>query len=269
MQLYEALTEANQSLTVPRKRPHLELVDLAQNLPTGQYARIMALARARGGRRGMTRYRGRRRTYRKKKSFAARVKKIAFTVAEKKYKDIVMADAAQLTGGTATLLNGLQQGTSDSTRIGHRVTVVQIDVSLFCYGVAGASAPGQGDNMICMVIQDRDNKRASSFSITDMFTAANVIQAQRVASSMSRFRQISLHGAAVSPTSAAGVAATTVTPPVPIRFSKRVNIPVEYLGNVGDSTDIQKNALWLYCATQVSGSSFRMAGTIRVWYRDA
>lgn len=95
---------------------------------------------------------------------------------EKKFRDVNQVISADDTG-SFTLLNGMAQGTSQSTRIGNKISMTSILLRLAAFnGEAGASAP----IIRYLIVYDKQTNAATP-AITDVLTAATVLAPMNLA----------------------------------------------------------------------------------------
>lgn len=210
----------------------------------------------------------------KKARLAPRVKRVVYSMAERKYFDTEMTGVSvdALSGGNWTLLNGIVQGTTNSTRIGAKIRITSIHYNVTCSFTASTSA--LGELFRCFLIVDKQTFGGSSTatpgsgtpSTTQVFTNTNPPNMLRNPLTMQRFRVIELMRE--NPTLVAtgiGGGYFNSTGKIPMK-----GLEVQYFTNTTDAASIMKNAVWLLCVstTGTSGSS-KMSAGIRVFYTDA
>lgn len=205
----------------------------------------------------------------KRSSLKQYVKRVAFSIAERKYIDTAISVTVGTTP-TVTVLNALAQGTSDSTRIGGKIAIHSIEAHLVVVSAAGTAQPATGDLCFTGLILDKDCKGAAP-AVTAMYSGNFPPSAVRVAATMKRFKLLRSH---TCPTMLMGTAPGTgspANPPQGITMLKAFGPPlkVPYGGNAGTVADINQNGLFFICSTYLQASTCSMYGTIRVWYSDA
>nr|DAV49970.1 MAG TPA: capsid protein [Cressdnaviricota sp.] len=185
---------------------------------------------------------------------------------ELNFVDAAIAGAVDTTG-TITLLNGMPQGTTASTRIGRRIGMKSIEIKLAAFpeattlGVVGRWA---------IVLDKQPN--ATGCAITDVWDAA-VPYTLRNISNKQRFwvlidsGQFKIIGNVTTAGQSTDCSVQTYD-----RY-KRINIPVQYnAGVAGTVGDIQTNALYFFCwGDQVAAGTVAasIVGRIRVRYDDS
>jgi hypothetical protein len=155
---------------------------------------------------------------------------------EKKYMDTVYTTQA-ITGGASNiyLLNGNVQGTSQTTRVGNRATIKNIELNFnFTNTVAS--------NIKCMLVIDKE-PQATAFSISALLNAigGNYLPwSLRNSVNSQRFVTIKNIELVLNP----NVSATAVLKK--IKKYIKCNLPVQYNGgNAGTVADITANALYM------------------------
>lgn len=162
--------------------------------------------------------------------------------------------------GSISLLNGMAQGTTASTRIGRRILMKSVECRFSVY------ASNQADTYRVALLYDKQANAAAP-AFTDIYDVANP-QSLRNISNKARFMVV--HDFGLNFVAGDGSAAA-----YPIgaaferthEFYKKFSIPVQYNnGTAGTVGDIQTNAFYLV-AISTSGHC-AMSGYVRVRYSD-
>lgn len=160
------------------------------------------------------------------------------------------------------LVNGLQQGTTASTRIGRRVTVKSVELKIRV--TAGAS--GTASTVRYALVIDRQANAASP-AFTDIYDAA-LPESLRNISNKARFQVVWDSGLINLIGTSAG---TTEAARRSIEFYKKIGVPVQYnAGTAGTIGDIQTNAMYFVSIGDVASGATAptMVGQCRLRYAD-
>jgi len=187
---------------------------------------------------------------------------------ELNFRDATLDGLSFSTTPVLTLLNGLAQGTTASTRIGRRVTVKSVEWKL---NVATSSSTAWSAQRYMIVLDKQANAAAPAF--TDIYDVAQPTTLRNISNSP-RFQVLfdskqwilagtSSFGGSVQLDSVASVHEGYM----------RCNIPVQYnVGTAGTVGDIQTNALYFVMignATTAITDTNVYTGTVRIRYEDA
>ncbi len=176
-------------------------------------------------------------------------------------KSIVVAGApAANTGGSLTLLNIPLKGTTESARVGNRITIKRLTLRGFC-----AATPSTGVDQIHRLLLVKDNAtEGSTPALLDVLSAATVYSFPN-SDNVWRFQILWDRTFDLNASAEAGT----------IR-SFSVSLPLNYLeffnsGSAGTVADIQAGALWfIVVGTSTAGAT---AGSVSfntlVEYEDA
>lgn len=170
------------------------------------------------------------------------------------------------TTGSVTLLNGMAQGTTASTRIGRRIQMKSIEFKLF---VQADSTALTNVTRYAIVLDKQSNGAAPAF--TDIYDAA-APTALRNISNKARFWVLYDSGLQVCIGNSATAAQGTDNTIRPLELYKRINIPVQYnAGSAGTVGDIQTNGLFFVAIGNIAAGTAdaTVAGYIRVRYDDS
>lgn len=160
------------------------------------------------------------------------------------------------------LLNGLQQGTTASTRIGRRVTIKSIELK----GRVTAGASGTASTVRYAIVLDRQ-ANAVTPAFTDIYDAA-LPESLRNISNKARFQVVWDSGLINLVGTSAG---TTDAARRSFEFYKKVGFPVQYnAGTAGTIGDIQTNALYFVSVGDVASGATAptLVGQARLRYSD-
>lgn len=174
---------------------------------------------------------------------------------ERKAKDFVVADAAVSSSGTITLINGMVKGDTISTREARK-----INQYLFYYKAFAAVNQTTAEDTIVrlMIFVDTQHNGGSDPAVTDVLRAATPIS---LLNFDNRFRFKVLSDKLVT---------LSVAGPNILKWKKYIKIPKSCQnviyddGNVGDATDIIKNALYMLVVSDATNEpELRVDGRLR------
>jgi len=195
-------------------------------------------------------------------SYRARV--AAAAPQELNFKDTTLSLSFD-SSGSLTLLNGLTQGTTSSTRIGRRVTVKSIEWRFNC---STSTLTNWTSNRFMIVVDTQANAATPAF--TDIYDSLSPSTLRNV-SNMPRFKVLYDSDEFIM----IGNLSTSPGNDLIARAFKgylRVNIPVQYnVGTAGTIADIQTNAIYFVAVGNSSASTTNtdvFNSQVRVRYTD-
>lgn len=165
-----------------------------------------------------------------------------------------------------TLLNGMAQGTTASTRIGRRIQMKSIEMKL---RVVADSTTLFTSVRFALVLDKQANAAAPAF--TDIYDTADPCSLRNI-SNKARFWVLWDSGVMPIIGNIATAGQQTDSSMKIIEAYKRINIPVQYnAGTAGTVGDIQTNALYFVGvgATASGTADAQITGSIRVRYDDS
>ena len=170
------------------------------------------------------------------------------------------------TTASITLLNGLAQGTTASTRIGRRIQMKSVEARMFVFSdtlTLGCVT------RFALVLDKQANAAAPAF--TDIYDSASSIALRNI-SNKARFWVLWDSGLLPIIGNVTTAGQGTDSSYKVMEFYKRINIPVQYnAGTAGTVGDIQTNALYFVAIgdTASGTADARLFGNIRVRYDDS
>jgi len=185
---------------------------------------------------------------------------------ELNFVDTVLSSAAVSTTPVISLLNGMAQGTTASTRIGRRIAMKSIE---FKFRVLSDTTTTATVTRFAIVLDKQANAAAPAF--TDIYDSADP-GALRNISNKARFWVLWDSGLSPLIGNTATAGQQTDSSLKVFENYKRINIPVQYnAGTAGTVGDIQTNALYFVSiGSTVSGTSDAiLSGNFRVRYDDS
>lgn len=206
------------------------------------------------------RMRGRGRKYKKifpkiSNNVKRYVKTVVKNTGERKYIDYSVNGALPATHNYM-LLNGLQQGTTPSQRVGRKVQMKSVELS----GYVTESSSNQGWFYMALIYDiDADG---SAFTYQDVYTTAPTSGDIRNLNNSDRFKVIKRWKVYLNANS------NERSKNAPIDFYKKIDLPVEFNGgNAGTVADIQTGSLYLYYTSDDRATTSLILQT-RVRYTD-
>lgn len=186
------------------------------------------------------------------------------TQRELNFVDTQLTNVGFDTTGSVTLLNGMVQGTTASTRIGRKITMTQIICNLRAVSNTNTLF---NDFRMALVLDTQANGAAPA--ITDIYDVINSTSMRNI-SNGTRFRILKTwEDCNVGNQTTAGQQTDNTC--MAFKYFQRCNITVTYnANNAGTVGDIQTNALYIITmGNQVSGTSNSLLyGTVRIRYTD-
>lgn len=182
---------------------------------------------------------------------------------ELNFVDTALALANVSTTATLTLLNGLAQGTTASTRIGRRIQMKSIEMK----GFANAQSTSDFQTVRFAIVLDKQANAAAP-AFTDIYDAATPYALRNI-SNKARFWVLWDSGLKDISGNNSFMCDTSVES---LEIYKRINIPVQYnAGTAGTVGDIQTNALYFVAiGSKATGTTSAMfTGNIRIRYDDS
>ena len=160
---------------------------------------------------------------------------------EKKFHDIALDDAAIFTTGTVTDSHiKIAQGTTESTRIGRKLTIRKINWR-YDLRLNNSSEPSHGDVARVILYIDHQCNGATA-AVTDVLASADY-QAYRNLANITRFTILLDKSYPMNFTAGAydGTNDQYTTMTQSYTFQKQCNIPVEFSSTTGAITEIRSN----------------------------
>lgn len=184
---------------------------------------------------------------------------------ELNFVDTSIANSNVSTTAQITLLNGMAQGTTASTRIGRRIQMKSIEMKGY---LVPDTTTLVAIARFAIVLDKQANAAAPAF--TDIYDSASPVSLRNI-SNKARFWVLWDSGLI---TTAGNTTAGQITDSgvKGLEFYKRINIPVQYnAGTAGTVGDIQTNALYFVAiGSQASGTGDQiLTGNVRVRYDDS
>lgn len=184
---------------------------------------------------------------------------------EKKYLDTAIASSTNIQAGVIyPSLNLVPQGTTDSTRIGNKITITNINLHLYpnndSYGGPGGFS---GGNIRYIVYLDKQCNGATA-TPSDILTNPN-IQSFRNMNNLDRF-QILYDKVTNIPIEARE--ATTDVTAFYVPISRKVNIPIYFSSIFGALTEIRSNNIGLLAITDTQTTNVGAIGLCRIKFTD-
>ncbi len=186
---------------------------------------------------------------------------------ELKFHDVDIDDAVvQSAGDVDPAINLIAAGTTESTRIGRKVTILSIGwrYSVTLPEVDAAATPAPGDVIRVMLVLDKQCNGAAA-TVTDMLETTGY-QSFNNLSNKSRFR--TLHDATfplnyltLASDNAAVVSSAEVWQHY--TFFKKVKIPIEFSAGTGALTEIRSNNLFVLLITKRGAAGFESKMRLR------
>ncbi len=226
------------------------------------------------GRMSMGSYRAKRRKYTIPRRLRGVVRRSGYygrfsgSGGEKKFFDTALTDAAVAATMTINNLTIIPEGNGESDRIGRKITLKSVSIlySLVLPGATGATI--SSDTVRCMLVQDTQTNGAQ-FTATQLIDTDTMISFNNLANS-SRFKvlykaEYKLRSIGGAPSGAAFILSEDQKF---LRFTKAINIPIEYdnSATTGVITSVRSNNL--YWVTQAEGGHCTATGNARVRYTD-
>jgi len=184
---------------------------------------------------------------------------------ELNFKDTSLSGLSFSTTPVLTLLNGMAQGTTASTRIGRRINIKSIE---YRFDVENSSASLWVGHRFMIVLDQQANAATPAF--TDIYDVALPTTLRNI-SNMPRFKVLMDSGEQIT----VGSIDTSVdNDKVAAAYNgyMRCNIPVQYnVGTAGTIGDIQTNALYFVMignATTAITDAQVFTGQVRIRYDD-
>jgi len=173
--------------------------------------------------------------------------------------DTVIASGINILNST---LVGIQQGTTDTTRIGRKITVKKIKWRFRIDLPATATAGNTSDQVRLVVLLDKQANGAAP-AVTDVYADNNVLSFRNL-DNTGRF--VVLMDRQYGINTESGISTSFGEKIIVDTFFKGCNIPVDYTANVGDVTDIASNNL---VTLAMSRNGFAgVTGKLRISYTD-
>lgn len=202
----------------------------------------------------------RKRTYvRRRAPTSQRIKRIVYSIAEKKYVDVAVTHTNPVQVWNFQPIGpALTQGTAVGNRTGNRVLVKYIEVQHAVAPTAPASFTGSC--VRCIFVWVKDNNNAVTLNAADMFVDTNLTQSIRNKEKQNEFI-ILADWTTVIP---AGQSAN-----MDLRKIVRVNKQVIYNNNLGTLADMPGGAIYFGCCN-TNGTSTQVTcnGKIRIHFVD-
>lgn len=164
--------------------------------------------------------------------------------------------------GAVTLLNGMAQGTTASTRIGRKITMKSFQIQARAQANAATT---MSDCRVALVYDMQSNGAAPA--ITDIYDSASPTALRNVSNSQ-RFRVLWVwEDAVIGNLTTPSTGKETLI----VNHYRRFDLPVQFnAGSAGTVGDIQTGGLFLVTVGQVAPgtSAAALNGTVRIRYSD-
>lgn len=188
---------------------------------------------------------------------------------ELNFKDTTIDGISVSTTPVLTLLNGMTQGTTASTRIGRRIGIKSVE---WRFNMATSSATTWTSNRYMIIVDRQANAAAAAFA--DIYDVADPSTLRNI-SNMTRFQVLfdSQEFTMIGDNSGTGASSyDSDSLATAHKGYLKVNIPVQYnVGTAGTIGDIQTNALYFVTigngSTAVTDCNINK-GTVRIRYGD-
>lgn len=181
---------------------------------------------------------------------------------EKKYLDIDITNAGDMSAGVIDSLNLIPAGTSDVTRVGHKVTLKNVNLHFtLTRDDAGTSAPNNLMMRLILLIDKQANGALPA--VTDVLKTAD-INSFRNLDQAERFVILKDKLYNVANTSSNG--AHTNDCGRTVRMSKLLNTPVHFSSTTGAITEIKSDNLCLLIISEDTLNN--ITGTARTKFID-
>ena len=188
---------------------------------------------------------------------------------ELKFHDVDTVDAVVATAGFINAaLCTIAEGTTESTRIGRKITIKSINwrFNLELPSAAGAGGSAAGDTIRVMMVLDKQANGAT-VNVGDILETANfqsfnqLVNKDRFRTLMDRTYDIGANGfAGDGGTNDTGLSTMSDT------FFKKCNINIQYNGNTGAITEVKSNNLHVLLIS--SNGLVGFDGKMRLRYTD-
>jgi len=175
---------------------------------------------------------------------------------EKKWKDVSTAATFDLTG-TLALLNGLDRGDDDGSRIGRKVTLKSLELR----GVAKATVETGLAQAIRVIVVYDSQTNAAAPGITDILNTADAVSLRNMNGS-TRFKVlIDWYGAL-------GDATGDQRQPAFMHEYRKFSLPMQFNnGDAGTVADIVMGSIYMVTVGELAAGATAGAGTIRTRIR--
>ncbi len=190
------------------------------------------------------------------------------TGGERKFHDVVIDDAVVATTMTINNLTIIAEGNGESERVGRKVTLTRISIMYSLQLPAAAAATSSSDTVRVFLVQDKQTNGAQ-FAATDLIDLDNMNSFNNLANS-NRFRvlfkkEFSFSAGGAAPSGAALIFSEDRNY---LRFSLKINIPIEYdnSATTGVITSVRSNNI--YWCTQSESGLVSCVGRARLRYTD-
>lgn len=187
------------------------------------------------------------------------------TSEELKFFDTSINSSIDLTGEVLTggQINLVPQGTTESTRIGRKIVVKNIDIKGYVVG-NGINTTSQ-IVQLALVLDKQCNGAAAGY--TDIYTTNDINSFRNMANS-ERFTVIKTWRMQIYPQITI-IAGTSFLPPYrSIQYHKSCNIPIEFSSTTGAITEIRSNNLFVIGIAIGGDDTANFTATCRIKYKD-
>lgn len=184
---------------------------------------------------------------------------------ELKFADFAISHNVDSTGELVLQCCGVAQGTTESQRIGRKITVKSVQIRAAATAVPGAGASYSSGAYWYLVLDKQANGAAAG--ATDVFTSTVFSEAMHNLSNSNRFVVLKKWKHFFTPS--AGVATALNNVAWPIEVYKKCNIPIEYSSTTGSITEIRSNNISLFAGTDGrSDDTIQVFGICRIRFTD-
>ncbi len=175
---------------------------------------------------------------------------------EAKFADVQTNFAPITTSGTiANIIPNIAQGTTESTRIGRRITITQINGVMHLTKLTTTTVSATSDVIRCMIILDKQTNGAAP-ATTDVLETASFYSFNNLANK-GRFRTLYDKRIALNCQAAAWNGATEDYSEQSklFKYFKRCSIPIEYDGTTGAITERKSNNIYVLIISALANSA--------------
>lgn len=187
---------------------------------------------------------------------------------ELKFHDVTVDDPSISSAGTIqTLLNGIAQGTTESTRIGRKCTIRSINWRWMLIKAAASSKSASSDTVRVILYLDKQANGATA-GVTDILETDQFLSFNNLANK-SRFRTLMDRTYSMNSTAGGGDGTTEDYTEFQLNdsFYKKVNIPIEFSGTAGTIGEIRSNNIGCLILSE-TGAICALVSRMRLRFSD-
>lgn len=213
--------------------------------------------------------RGRSRVYKGRRMSSVRVRRIVFSIAEKKFIDVTMAGQSIGSAGVGiTLGPNIALGTGTNQRIGRQVWLDYMEWMIDMNMVAG-TATLVGDVCRCVIFKDRQNNSDAAVPSWANLYSSVTPYSLRDPNSKKRFKVISDQIFTFATLGISGANTSFASPSQTMRGSHPLKQKLTYVGTAGTPADLINDCWEMVAVSRSSAANTcSMSGVIRFWFRD-